>query len=72
MQVNNLLTSWAFNCGFEDRGNGLFRGTVNSCYRESVSQGLKSMGLTLTSTTTGGTDIWVSEDDTQVVLVKYS
>ena len=49
-----------------------FRGWVNSCHRESVSQGLKSMGLTLTSTTTGGTDIWVSEDDTLVILVKYS
>ena len=72
MQVINLLTSWAFNCGFKDHSKGLFRACVNSCYRESVSQSLKSMGLTLTSTTAGGTDIWVSEDDTQVVLVKYS
>lgn len=72
MQVSNsVLSSWAFNCGFKDHNNGVFRGRVNTSHKDSVTKGLTNMGLTLVSVTNTGTEIWASEDDAQVVLVKY-
>ena len=68
----DVVASWAFNSGFENRGNGFFRGSVNPFHKGSVSNALKNMGLTLASVTKAGTEIWSSEDDDQVVLVKYS
>lgn len=68
----DVLSSWAFNCGFKDRGNGVYRGGVHTSHKDSVSRGMESMGMTLAATTSGGMEIWASPDDDQVVLVKYS
>lgn len=68
----DVIGNWAFNCGFKDHGNGLYRGGVHPSYRDSLSRGMSSMGMSLAGVSPGGMEIWASPDDAIVVLVKYS
>ena len=40
----DVVASWAFNSGFENSGNGFFRGSVNPFHKGSVSNALKNVG----------------------------
>lgn len=65
------LKIWASTVGFKSFPENIYRGSVHTDHLSSIQSALESMGLTCVRSKPNF-EIWVSENDNDVVLINHS